>query len=266
MIQDKKIYFLSDAHLGAPAIKNPKLHEKILVNWLDSIKNEAAAIYLLGDIFDFWFEYKTVIPRGFSRFIGKLCELSDMGIELHFFIGNHDIWTFDFLEKEIGMIVHKKPEIVTLYNKKFFLAHGDGLGDNNKTFLFLRKVFHSHFCQKCFSFLHPNIGLKLGSHWSNNSRKNKGYFFHEYLGEDKEPLIQFAKKYPEPIDYFIFGHRHLMIDLMLKNKNRIIILGDWIEHFSYASFDGENLILDQYYYDGEKLIDYQEKDIDEPDL
>lgn len=247
MVPSKKIYFLSDAHLGSAVIKNPKEHELRLVSWLDSIKNSASAIYLLGDMFDFWFEYKHVVPQGFTRFIGKLGELSDAGIDIHFFIGNHDTWTFGYLEKEVGLTLHKKPFIVDLNGKRFFLAHGDGLGNKSKKVSLLKAFFHNRFCQQLFKFLHPSIGIGIGLTWSEKSRKDKGYFLHDFKGENEEELILFAKQYPvsEHIDYFIFGHRHLLLDIQLKDNKRVIILGDWVNFFSYAEFDGENIRLHQ---------------------
>jgi len=244
---NKKIYFISDAHLGSLMVKNAREQEKRLVQWLDSIKNEAAALYLLGDMFDFWYEYRLVAPRGFTRFLGKLSELADMGVELHFFIGNHDIWTFDYLEKEIGMKIYRKPCITEIYGKKFFLAHGDGLGDPSLRFKLIRALFHNRLAQILFSALHPRIGVGIGLFWSKLSRKKKEKGFSEkYLGEDKEHLVQFAKTYnSEHIDFFVFGHRHIILDLELKNKSRVAILGDWMELFSYAVFDGEKFSVEQ---------------------
>ncbi len=246
---NKKIYFISDAHLGSLAIKNSREQEKLLVSWLDSIKYDAKALYLLGDMFDFWYEYKLVVPRGYTRFLGKLSELSDMGIEIHFFIGNHDIWTFDYLEKEIGLIIHKKPFITEINGKKFFLAHGDGLGDPSCSFKFIRGLFHNKTARVLYSTLHPRIGVGIGLAWSKHSRKKKDNNINEYayMGEDKEYLVQYAKSYTrEHIDYFVFGHRHIMLDLMLPNKSRVLIIGDWIKLFSYAVFDGENISIEQY--------------------
>jgi UDP-2,3-diacylglucosamine hydrolase len=243
----KKIYFISDAHLGSLMIENEREQEKRLVTWLDGIKNDAAALYLLGDMFDFWYEYRLVVPRGYTRFLGKMAELADTGVELHFFIGNHDIWTFDYLEKEIGMIIHRKPYITEIYGKRFFLAHGDGLGDPSLRFKLIRGLFHNRLAQILFSALHPRIGVGIGLLWSKQSRKKKkNGFSAKYLGEDKEHLVQFAKAYTgENIDFFVFGHRHIILDLELRNKSRIAIIGDWIELFSYAVFDGKNFSVEQ---------------------
>jgi len=243
-----KIYFASDAHLGSNVFEDSLTVEKRLVKWLDSIKHDAKALYLLGDIFDFWFEYKCVAPRGFTRFLGKISEMSDMGIEVHFFIGNHDIWTFDYLSKETGAIIHKEPYITEIYGKKFFLAHGDGLGDNSKKFKLIRYIFHNRLCQILFASVHPRWGIGLAHFWSRSSRQKGLKKLAGYFGENKEHLVLFSKKYLEQdnsIDYFVFGHRHILLDLMLTKKNRLLIIGDWIQHYSYAVFDGKEMVLEQ---------------------
>ena len=171
-MEHTKIYFASDAHLGSNVLADSLVVEKRFVRWLDSIKHDAKALYLLGDIFDFWFEYKTVAPRGFTRFLGKISEMSDMGIEIHFFIGNHDIWFFDYLNKETGVIIHKKPYITEIEGKKFFLAHGDGLGDESKKFKLIRYIFHNKLCQILFASVHPRWGIGLAHFWSRSSRQN----------------------------------------------------------------------------------------------
>lgn len=253
----KKTYFLSDAHLGSRAIEHPRTHERRLVNFLDSIKNEAEAIYLLGDIFDFWYEYKHVVPKGFTRFLGKLSELTDMGVEIHFFIGNHDIWCKDYLTKECGVIVHWEPFTTEIHGKEFYLAHGDGLGDTNRKFQFLRAMFHNKVLQRLFSTIHPRWSMELGLSWASHSRKKRvcdPEF--DYLGEDKEFLIIYSKEYLKThpnINYFIFGHRHIMLNLMLTKTSNIIILGDWISLFSYAVFDGKELVVDQF-VEGETIV------------
>lgn len=240
----KHIYFLSDVHLGSSLHKSTHDTEQKLCRWLDSVYADAAAIYLLGDIFDYWFEYKDVVPRGFVRLLGKLAEMTDAGIKIHFFIGNHDIWVTDYLSKECGLIIHKEPYITEFNGAKFYLAHGDGLGDESKSFQFLRKVFHSNFLRKAYASLHPRWTVPLAHSWSNKSRKTGGDM--EYLGEDKEPLVIFAKKLHKQqpdINYFIFGHRHIMLDLMIASTARVSILGDWLQYFSYGVFDGENFEL-----------------------
>ncbi|MFC2385094.1 MAG: UDP-2,3-diacylglucosamine diphosphatase, partial [Hoylesella saccharolytica] len=167
------IYFLSDAHLGSLAIAHARTHERRLVRFLDSIKDKAEAIYLLGDMFDFWNEYRYVVPKGYTRFLGKLSELTDKGIEVHFFIGNHDIWTYGYLEQECGLIVHRKPITTELYGKVFFLAHGDGLGDPDNKFKLLRKIFHNPTCQRLFNAIHPRWGMALGLNWAKHSRMKR---------------------------------------------------------------------------------------------
>lgn len=240
------IYFISDAHLGSRLVENPHEHEMRLVNWLDKVKTDAEAIYMLGDMFDFWFEYKTVVPKGFVRFLGKMAELVDGGIEIHYFTGNHDIWTFGYLEKEIGLIVHREPIEVELKGKKFYLAHGDGLYTDEKGFKLIRKIFHNPTCQKLFQLLPPRIGQNFGYSWSKSNREKILHLENEFLGEEKEHLVVFSKQYAEThqIDFMIYGHRHIELDLELKNKSRVIILGDFVGIFSYGIFDGENFRLE----------------------
>jgi len=242
------VYFISDAHLGSLLVKDPRAHEKKLVDWLDKIKVDATTIYLVGDMFDFWFEYKTVVPKGFVRFLGKLAELTDSGIEIHFFIGNHDIWTFGYLEKEVGLIVHKKPYTVQIGTKKFYIAHGDGISDADHGFKFIKKIFHSNFAQTLFNLIPARLGQGLGYSWSKNNRIKHQDYDNKYLGEDKEDLVLFAKRYFETsdVDFMIFGHRHIVLNLQLKNQKRIVILGDFVEAFTYGTFDGENFSLDYF--------------------
>ena len=246
----KNIYFLSDAHLGSLAIAHGRTQERRLVRFLDSIKEKASAIYLLGDMFDFWDEYRYVVPKGFTRFLGKLSELTDSGVEVHFFTGNHDLWTYGYLEEECGVMVHKAPVTTEIYGKVFYLAHGDGLGDPDNKFKFLRKVFHNRTCQRLLNFVHPRWGMALGLNWAKHSRmKREAGKELPYLGEEKEYLVQFTKNYMKAhdnIDYFLYGHRHIELDLMLSHKTRMLILGDWIWQFTYAVFDGEHLFLEQY--------------------
>ena len=214
----KNIYFLSDAHLGSLAIPHARTQERRLVNFLDSIKHKADAIYLLGDIFDFWHEYKYVVPKGYTRLLGKISELTDMGVEVHFFTGNHDLWVHDYFEKECGMTIHRQSTTLEIYGKVFYLAHGDGLGSTDRSFRFLRSVFHNATCQRLFAALHPRWGMAFGLDWARRSRmKRVDGKEPEYQGEDNEELIRFAKDYlsthPD-INYFIFGHRHIELDLM----------------------------------------------------
>ncbi|WP_010422534.1 UDP-2,3-diacylglucosamine diphosphatase [Anaerophaga thermohalophila] len=249
MEQKKKIYFASDVHLGAPNISNHREHEKRFVAWLDSIKNDASEVYLMGDIFDFWFEYRHVIPRGYARFIGKLCELTDGGISVHFFTGNHDIWVFDYLPQETGVIVHKEPYIATLYGKKFFLAHGDGLTPDEKAYKRLKAVFTNKTAQWLFRWVHPDLGVSMARFWSRKSRENnQDSEKATFQGEEGEWLIQFSKKKlkQEHFDFFIYGHRHVAIDFPVGTNSRVCYLGDWVKLYTYAVWDGETFELKQW--------------------
>lgn len=246
----KNVYFLSDAHLGSLATEHRRMQERMLVDFLDSVKEKASAIYFLGDMFDFWFEYKTVVPKGYTRFLGKVSELTDHGVEIHYFTGNHDIWCKDYLSEECGVTMHFEPLTTEIYGREFFLAHGDGLGDNDKKFRCLRAVFHNKFCQILFGALHPRWGVAFGLKWAKHSRlKRVNGREPDYMGEDKEFLVSFAKTYLQThpnINYFLFGHRHIELDLQLSRSARMMILGDWLHFFSYAVYDGENLFLENF--------------------
>lgn len=246
----KNIYFLSDAHLGSLAIPHARMQERRLVNFLDKVKHKAAAVYLLGDIFDFWHEYRYVVPKGYTRLLGKISELTDLGVEVHFFTGNHDLWIGDYFEKECGMTIHRQSCVVELYGKEFYLAHGDGLGSTDQKFKFLRSVFHNRVCQRLFAALHPRWGMAFGLNWARHSRlKREDGKEPPYMGEDREELVIFAKDYLKShpnINYFIFGHRHIELDLLISHTSRLVILGDWITQFTYAVFDGENFFLEDY--------------------
>ncbi len=241
----KKIYFASDNHLGAPTIEKSAPRERAFVQWLDHIKHDAAALFLLGDLFDFWFEYKTVVPKGFVRVLGKLAELADAGIPIHFFVGNHDLWMLDYLEKEIGMKVYREPKEFTFNDKLFFIGHGDGLGPNDKGYKRMKKVFTNSFFQWCFRWLHPDIGMRLGHYFSVKNKLISGEEDAVFLGEENEWLALYAKRkhQEKPRDYFVFGHRHIPLDLAVEGTARYINLGDWINHYTYAVFDGKTLEL-----------------------
>jgi UDP-2,3-diacylglucosamine hydrolase len=248
MVKDK-VYFVSDMHFGSSVFEDPKVTEKRFVRWLDTIRNEAKALYLLGDIFDFWFEYKKVVPRGFTRFLGKIAEMHDQGVEIHFFTGNHDIWMFDYFQEEVGASVHTKPVTVTIDGKNFYLAHGDGLGDDSHSFKLLRSIFHNRFCQVLFARVPSRWGIGFAHSWSKHNRQKDIASPAPYFGEDKEHLVLYAKAYIKQhpdIDYLIFGHRHILLDLMLNRTSRMMIIGDWMQYFSYAVFDGKELNLEQY--------------------
>lgn len=243
MAESGKIYFASDFHLGLPTGSSPLEREKKVVSWLNSIEPDAKEIYLIGDIFDFWWEYKLVVPRGFTRFLGTISRITDSGIPVHFFTGNHDMWAGDYLSSECGMIVHKKPFTVTFDNKIFHLAHGEGLGTKDNGYKLLLSIFRNKPLQVMYSALHPSIGVGIGHRWSLNSRLGKG-ITKGFLGEEKEDLIRYAGKIleDEKIDYFIFGHRHLAMQYKLKSEAEVVFLGDWIKNGSYAEWDGKTLI------------------------
>lgn len=247
----KNIYFLSDAHLGSRAIEHSRTHERRLVNFLESIKHDAAAVYMLGDMFDFWFEYRMVVPRGFTRFLGKCSELTDMGVEIHYFTGNHDIWCLDYLEKECGMKLHRTDETVEIYGNTFYLGHGDGLyTQTDWKYRLLSRMFHSSALRALFSMVHPRWAVDFGLNWARHSRlKRTDGLEPPYKGENEEEQVLFAKEYVRThpdINFFIFGHRHIMLDLMLRRTTRILILGDWISNFSYAVFDGQHMFMERF--------------------
>jgi len=241
----KKIYFASDFHLGAPDAVTSLKREKLLVKWLDEIKTDAQEIYLVGDVFDFWFEYKTAVPKGFVRLLGKLAELADMGIVLHYFTGNHDMWVFDYLPSEIGLTIYRGVLEKEYNGKQFYIAHGDGLGPGDRGYKFIKKVFANPVCQWLFARLHPNFGIRMANFWSGKSRLHTGSSDEKFLGEEKEWLVIYSKDVLQKkhIDYFIFGHRHLPLDISLGSKSKYINLGEWMNYASYAVFDGEKTEL-----------------------
>lgn len=245
MNKNTKTYFASDFHLGIHARLSSKEREKQIVRWLDQIAQDAEAIYLVGDLFDFWFEYSTVIPKGHVRLLGKLAELRDAAIPVYFFTGNHDMWIFRFFEEELGIPTYRRPVVREIHGKTFFIGHGDGLGPGDYGYKFIKKVFANPVCQWGFARLHPNFGFRLARFWSGKSREANPAGS-RFLGEEKEWLVQYANRKLDtvPADYFIFGHRHLPIDHMLKNgKSRYINLGEWMNFNSYAIFDGTDLNL-----------------------
>ncbi|MDR1199403.1 MAG: UDP-2,3-diacylglucosamine diphosphatase [Prevotellaceae bacterium] len=238
-----RIYFAADVHLGLRAGTNAAERENAFVKWLDKIKADAEAVFLLGDIFDFWFEYKYVVPRGFIRVLGKITELTDNGIPVHFFTGNHDMWTFDYLKNETGMIIHKKPFETVMHGKTFFLAHGDGLGKEDKSYMLLKKIFSCKFFQRVFAFLHPRTGIGIAKIWSKHSRLSKG--LSEVFDENTDRLLAFAKQKlnEKHIDFFVFGHRHTPQQVQLQNNSLFTIVGEWINGKEYAVFDGKQLTM-----------------------
>ncbi|MDB2520697.1 UDP-2,3-diacylglucosamine diphosphatase [Flavobacteriaceae bacterium] len=243
--KNKKIYFASDNHLGLPDEKESREREKFFVTWLEDIRKDAAAIYLLGDLFDFWFEYKTVVPKGFVRVLGKLAELSDAGIPITFFVGNHDLWMRDYFQKELGVTVHHHPITLTVGASRFFIGHGDGLGPGDKGYKRMKKLFTNPISKWLFRWLHPDWGVRLGQYLSRKNKLISGEEDVKFLGEDKEWLVAYSKKklQEEHFDYFVFGHRHLPLEINLSEKSQYINLGDWITHNTYAEYDGKHLIL-----------------------
>ena len=244
----KKIYFASDNHLGAPTMEASRPREKKFVAWLDEIKTDAHTIFLLGDLFDFWFEYKTVIPKGFTRILGKLAEIADSGIPIHYFVGNHDLWMKGYFEEELGIPVYYKPKEFVFNDKAFFIGHGDGLGPGDKGYKRMKRVFKSPFFNWLFRWGHPDIGMRIAQYFSVKNKLISGVDDATFLGEDKEWLILYCKKKLEEAhrDYFVFGHRHLPLDIQLNDSSRYINLGDWITYFTYGVFDGEEIELREY--------------------
>jgi UDP-2,3-diacylglucosamine hydrolase len=245
LTEKNKIYFISDIHLGLYPPEKSAVRERILVGWLDGIKVDAAELYLLGDIFDFWHEYKHVVPRGFTRFLGKLAELADLGVKLHFFTGNHDVWVYDYLPAEIGVTVYRQHITREIAGKRFYIGHGDGLGPGDKAYKLMKWGFTNKILQWLFARIHPNASMAFGKSWSKSSRYAKGIIAEPYRGDDREFQVIFARTTlaKEHFDYFIFGHRHLPFDVQVGNNSRIVNLGDWISYFTYAVWDGEELHL-----------------------
>ncbi|WP_034260013.1 UDP-2,3-diacylglucosamine diphosphatase [Altibacter lentus] len=244
----KKIYFSSDNHLGAPTPAESLPREKKFVRWLDMVKDDAAAIFLLGDLFDFWFEYKTVVPKGFVRVLGKLAELSDQGIPIYFFVGNHDLWMRDYFEKELNIPTFREPKEFVINEKVFLIGHGDGKGPGDKGYKRMKKVFTNPVFNWLFRWFHPELGMRLAQYLSVKNKLISGDEDKKFLGEDEEWLAQYAKRKLEAkhYDYFIFGHRHLPMEIRLSEKATYINLGDWISHYTYGEFDGNSLQLKEF--------------------
>lgn len=245
----KKIYFASDNHLGAPSKQDSLPREKKFVAWLDEIKQDAHAIFLLGDLFDFWFEYKKVIPKGFTRTLGKLAEISDSGIPIYYFVGNHDLWMNGYFEEELNIPVYHNPQEFTFNDKTFFIGHGDGLGPGDKGYKRMKKVFTNPVCKWLFQrLIHPDFGMRVGHYMSVKNKLISGDEDAKFLGEENEWLALYSKKKLEEKhrDYFIFGHRHLPLEINLGNDSKYINLGDWISHYTYGVFDGKTFELKTY--------------------
>jgi len=244
----KKVYFASDNHLGAPNRALSMEREKKFVSWLDTIKHDAEVIFLLGDLFDFWFEYKTVVPKGFTRTLGKLAELSDSGIKVYYFVGNHDLWMKGYFEEELQIEVFHGPRDFLIQKKLFLIGHGDGLGPGDKGFKRMKKVFTNPIAQWVFKWIHPDWGVRIAQYFSVKNKLISGKEDMKFLGEDKEWLVQYAKRklQDREYDYFVFGHRHLPLDIDLDGKAQYVNLGDWITYYTYAEFNGDTLDLNCY--------------------
>lgn len=248
MNSPQKIYFASDQHFGIPNAESSKLREKKFMQWLDEIKSDARAIFLLGDLFDFWFEYKTVVPRGFVRVLGKIAELRDSGIPIYFFVGNHDLWMIDYFQTELGIPVFDKPKEYKFDGKTFLIGHGDGLGPGDKGYKRMKKVFSHPLSKWFYRWLHPDIGVKIAQYLSTKNKLISGEEDIKFLGEENEWLAQYAKRKLEEkhYDYFLFGHRHLPMEIEVGKNSIYINTGDWISHYTYAVFDGSELSLKKY--------------------
>ncbi len=253
---DKKIYFLSDFHLGAPNAQESLVREKKIVAFLDEIKKDAAVIFIVGDLFDFWYEYKTVVPKGYVRILGKLAEITDEGIPVHFFVGNHDMWMKNYFQQELNIPVYFEPKEFEFNQKKFLVGHGDGLGPGDHGYKMLKKIFRNPVCQWLFGILPPVVGVGLANYSSRRSRAVTGTNDGKFLGEEKEWLIQYCKEQlkNKTFDYLVFGHRHLPIDYAVQPGSRYINLGDWIRYYTYAEFDGQQMNLKTRYPELESLI------------
>lgn len=244
----KKIYFASDLHLGVPNKQKSKLREKFFIQWLIAIEKDVHTLFILGDLFDFWFEYKEVVPKGFVRVLAKLADLVEKGITIHFFTGNHDIWMRDYLEVEIGMKIHRERKDFLINNQLFLIGHGDGLGPDDKGFKLMKKLFTNSLAILLFRQIHPDLGVWLGRKLSLNNKMISGKEAPIYKGDESEWLVQYARKKIEskPYKYFIFGHRHLPIVVPISKEATYVNLGDWINQMTYSEFDGKNLSLLKY--------------------
>lgn len=243
--QGKSLYFASDFHLGAPTPESSDLREKRIIKWLDSVKNDAAAIFLVGDIFDFWFEYGKVIPKGFIRFQAKLLELRDEGLPIYFFTGNHDAWLFNYFPKEMGIPVFRHPIVLEVGEQKLFVGHGDGLGPGDRFYKILKKIFNGKAPQFFFKWLHPDIGVTLAHKWSNNSRLSGTPEDFGFKNKESEWLWQYSKDVESRRhhDYYIFGHRHLPLELEVTGNSTYINLGEWVTQCTYGKYDGKKAQL-----------------------
>ncbi|HLT71964.1 MAG TPA: UDP-2,3-diacylglucosamine diphosphatase [Cyclobacteriaceae bacterium] len=241
----RRIYFASDFHLGTPDAEDSLKRERKVVAWLQSIRHDAHAIFLLGDIFDFWFEYTYSIPKGFIRLQGKLAELRDEGIPIAFFTGNHDMWMFDYFPKELGIPIYRKPQVLQVGHHRLLIGHGDGLGPGDRVYKFQKKFFDSALCQWLFARIHPNLGIGIARYWSRKSRISNTKKEEKFSGEENEFLLTYCRdlEKKQHHDYYVFGHRHLPLDLAVNSNSRYINLGEWVNFSTYAEYDGKDMKL-----------------------
>jgi UDP-2,3-diacylglucosamine hydrolase len=243
----KKVYFASDFHLGSPSYEESLLREKKAVSWLSDIEDAACHIFIMGDLFDFWFEYGNTVPKGFIRILGKLMQLRDKGIPITFFTGNHDMWMFSYFQEEFDIPVFREPVAVNIQHKKFLIGHGDGLGPGDLKYKIIKRIFTNRVAQEIFRWLHPEIGIRLAKYWSRKSRIKNQEDEQKYFGEN-EWLVQYCQQQEEQDhhDYYVFGHRHLPLDITINTGSRYVNLGDWITSFTYAEYDGRKIALKKY--------------------
>ncbi len=246
--ENKKVYFASDQHLGAPTAESSFPREQKFIRWLNEVKEDAESIILLGDLFDFWFEYKTVVPKGFVRVLGKLAEIKDSGIPIYFFVGNHDLWMSDYFEKELNIPIYHTPQEFNIDGKILLIGHGDGLGPEDKGYKRMKKVFTFKPFKWLFRWLHPDLGVRLGQYMSVKNKLISGDEDATFLGEDNEWLVQYCKRKLEAkhYDYFVFGHRHLPLEIQLQKDSKYINTGDWVTYFTYGVFENKKLFLNEY--------------------
>lgn len=239
-------YFISDLHLGAGYIADPREHERQVVEWLRSIEPRCRRLYMLGDVIDYWYEYRYVVPKGFVRFFGQLASMADNGVEITWFTGNHDIWIFDYLPRELGIRVVDGSLVENIDGANVYMAHGDAIGSLKPGFKFMRWLFRNKVAQCLFSAIHPGLTIPLAHLWSSSSRKGATGKYDRYLGDDREPMVPWAKQYAsehQEVDYILLGHRHIMLDRVVGEHCRLVVLGDWIRNYSYAVWDGVEMDL-----------------------
>lgn len=243
--QGRKLYFASDFHLGVPNPEASLAREKSVVAWLESVRKDAHAIYLMGDIFDFWFEYAKVIPKGFIRFQGKLAELRDAGIPIYFFTGNHDMWLFDYFPTTLGIPVYREPVQLHIGTQRLVIGHGDGLGPGETGYKILKAFFNSRICQWLFARIHPNLGMAIAMFWSKRSRIANMQREETFAGAEREYLYHWCKDQEkiEHRDFYVFGHRHLKLDIEIGPSSRYINIGEWVHHPHFGEYDGSNFVV-----------------------